>query len=135
MTIFLGANDACIMGQEPYVPWPRFSSNIRGFIDTIFKQETMAATKIILITPPPIGIPAPTLDHPLSPEEIADTNEWKQQKPWYKTYMSKKQYAEGIMEMAREYEGTGRVAGLNFWDALCRAVVPRSKGRGWRGGG
>jgi lysophospholipase L1-like esterase len=33
--------------------------------------------------------------------------------------MSKKRYADGIMEIAKEYEGTGRVVGLNF----CRDIV------------
>ena len=36
----------------------------------------------------------------------------------YRTYMSKKRYAENIMEIAKSYEETGRVVGLNYWKGL-----------------
>jgi hypothetical protein len=36
----------------------------------------------------------------------------------YKTYMSKKRYAEGIMGIAAEYKGTKRVIGVDFWKGV-----------------
>jgi hypothetical protein len=46
------------------------------------------------------------------------TNEMVREGQRYKTYMSKKQYAEGVMEIAAEYEGTGRVIGVDFWKGV-----------------
>ena len=40
----------------------------------------------------------------------------------YRTYMSKKRYADGIMQIASEYEETGRVVCLNFWQSLVDAI-------------
>ena len=127
VTIFLGANDACSRGDSEYVPWATFEKNIRAFVETILVADNMANTKIILITPPPIGIPAPTSAQGLSPEEIEDTNEYKREGPGYKTYMNKKRYAEGIMRIAGEYEETGRVVGLNFWKHIIDAFLKETE--------
>ncbi|KAF1846744.1 SGNH hydrolase [Cucurbitaria berberidis CBS 394.84] len=108
-TIFLGANDAC-----------RFEANIRAFIETILTQDAMLNTKIVLIAPPPINSPASSRGS-MTEEEVEDANQWKREAPRYKTYMSKKRYAEGIMRIASEYEETGRVVGLDFWQAVVTA--------------
>ncbi|EAT83691.1 hypothetical protein SNOG_08523 [Parastagonospora nodorum SN15] len=51
-TIFLGANDACMIGTDAMVPWPTFSANIRAFIETILTQDGgLAETKIAVIFP------------------------------------------------------------------------------------
>jgi lysophospholipase L1-like esterase len=120
-TIFLGANDACFIGAEEYVPWPKFSANIRYFIETILNQDALPDTKIILITPPPINGPAPKIEEGMTEEDIEEANGWKRKGPRYKTYMSKKRYAEGIMRIAEEYEKTGRVVGVDFWRGLVDA--------------
>ncbi|KAJ8118727.1 hypothetical protein OPT61_g347 [Boeremia exigua] len=119
-TIFLGANDACLIGESEYVPLPTFETNIRRFVETILTQDAMCDAKIVLITPPPINIPSP------DPEDKGNRtwekfNEMKKDMRGYKTYMSKKRYAERIMQIAGEYEETGRVAGLDFWGSLVRA--------------
>jgi lysophospholipase L1-like esterase len=111
-TIFLGANDACLVGAEALVPWPTFSSTIRNFIDTIL---TLPDTKIVLITPPPINIPR---NEKWTQDHVALTNELVRAGQRYKTYMSKKRYAEGVMEIAAEYKGTGRVIGVDFWTSI-----------------
>jgi hypothetical protein len=72
----------------------------------------MSETKIVLITPPPINIPDPTL-----PEENTKKGRG------YRTYMSKKRYAEKIMQIAADYEETGRVVGLDLWNALIDAAL------------
>ena len=119
-----------VMGDSEYVPWAKFQENIHAFIRTILKQQAMASTKIVLITPPPIGIPAPILDHELLPAEIEDKNMGKRGYPPFKTYMSKKRYAEGIMKIAGEYEETGRVVGLDFWRAIISALLEEGKTQG-----
>lgn len=121
--IFIGANDACIIGDSEYVPWPTFEKNIRRFIDTILAQDAMSDTKIVIITPPPIACPSPALDPSLSQEEIDAANDLKKEGPRYRTYMSKKKYAEGLLRIAENYEETGRVVGLNFWQGVVDALL------------
>ncbi|CAO2654742.1 Nn.00g114750.m01.CDS01 [Neocucurbitaria sp. VM-36] len=117
-TIFLGANDACIIGDSEYVSWPKFDANIHSFIETILSQDAMSQTKIVLITPPPINIPAPSKNDAMTEEEVENANTSMKKASPYKTYMSKKRYAVGIMRVAGEYEKTGRVVGLDFWHAM-----------------
>jgi lysophospholipase L1-like esterase len=121
-TIFIGANDACFVGQEELVPWPTFSTNIRYFIDTILKKNALAQTKIVLITPPPIdGATSTPLNGSETQEDIDAINAQKKEGVRYKTYMSKKRYAEGLMGIADEYAKTGRVVGLNYWRGMVEA--------------
>ncbi|KAF1943058.1 SGNH hydrolase [Clathrospora elynae] len=127
-TIFLGANDACIIGSSEYVPWPLFSANIRAFIDAILSYHVLSNTKIVLITPPPIAGPAPMVEKTMTKDEIEVANRWKKEGPRYKTYMSKKRYAEGIMHIAGEYEEAGRVVALNFWRDIVDAVLEEEGG-------
>jgi isoamyl acetate esterase len=87
----------------------------------------MPQTKIVIITPPPINGPEPKSMGDASKEEVDAANQWKMEEPRYKTYMSKKRYAEGLMEIADEYKETGRVIGLNFW----RGVVEESGLGSW----
>lgn len=122
-TIFLGANDAAMMGDSEYVPRAKFEANIRAFVETILTQDAMADTKIVLITPPPINSPAPVRDPAMTDEQIEDTNQWKMESPRYKSYMSKKRYAQIIMQIAGEYEETGRVVGLDFWREIVNAML------------
>lgn len=81
----------------------------------------MSQTKIVIITPPPINGPEAKLNGTETQDDIEDTNKWKKEGPRYKTYMSKKRYAEGLMEIAKEYEETGRVVGLDYWRAMVEA--------------
>ncbi|KAL1656000.1 hypothetical protein SLS61_001564 [Didymella pomorum] len=119
-TIFLGANDACFIGETEYVPLSTFEANIRKFVETILVQDAMADTKVVLITPPPINIPSPDAKDK-DENEMRKTNQAKREMRGYKTYMSKKRYAKRIMQIAQEYEETGRVIGLDFWGDLVRA--------------
>lgn len=120
-TIFLGANDACFMGPREYVPWDRFEQNIRTFVDTILAQESMTNTKIVLIGPPPIAIDPSKPKASMSPEETERANELKKGQMGYRTYMSKKRYADEMMRIAEEYKSTGRVVGLNYWRKVVEA--------------
>lgn len=119
-TILLGANDACFIGDTEYVPLPEFETNIRNFIDTILTHDALHNTKVVLITPPPINILRPIEDN-VNEEEFKDLNGAEKDMRGYRTYMSKKRYAERIMQIAGEYEHTGCVVGLDFWSDLVRA--------------
>jgi lysophospholipase L1-like esterase len=118
LTIFLGANDACLApNRGEYVPLPDFEANIRDFVDQVLTNDEMANTKIVLITPPPINIRKPL---PMGPE---DSPVDPQKDQGYKTYMSKKKYAEKIMQIAASHEDTSRVVGLDLWKALVNAAL------------
>jgi hypothetical protein len=78
----------------------------------------MSETKIVLITPPPIDGPETQVNSKWTQEEVERMNQIKKSGQRYRTYMSKKRYAEGVMEIAKEYEETGRVVGLDFWRRL-----------------
>ncbi|KAF1839358.1 hypothetical protein BDW02DRAFT_563894 [Decorospora gaudefroyi] len=85
-------------------------------------------TKIVLITPPPIAGQAAAIQPGMSEDEVEDANVWKREGPRYKTYMSKRRYAEGVMQIAGEYEETGRVVGLNFWKDVVEAMLGEEGG-------
>lgn len=86
----------------------------------------MPDTKIILITPPPINIPSPDAKGK-EIDEIEELNASKWEQMGYRTYVSKKRYAERIMQIAREYEKTGRVVGVDFWGDLAKARMKEVK--------
>ena len=111
------------MGDAPMVPWPLFSANIRGFLDTILTERAMEDTKIVLITPPPINTTLVEKTDGSTAEEIEEMNAYRKEAPRFKTYMSKKRYAEGIMQIADEYAETQRVVGLNFWKHVIDAML------------
>jgi len=119
ITIFLGANDACLIGggksETEYVPLPQFEDNIREFVETILIQDNLADTKVVLISTPPINIPDP------HPDDSDTDGEDAKESRSYRTYMSKKRYAEKIMEIAKSYEETDRVVGVDLWRALIDA--------------
>ena len=120
-----------VIGDSEYVPWPKFEANIRAFIETILTQDDMLNTKIVLITPPPINSPATSGGLGMTEEQIEVANQLKREAPTYKTYMSKKKYGEGIMRIAREYQETGRVVGLDFWQTVVAAgLKERESGTG-----
>ena len=83
----------------------------------------MEDTKIVLITPPPINGTILGNTDGSTAENIEETNAYRREDPRFKTYMSKKRYAEGIMQIAEEYAETGRVVGLNFWKDIVDAML------------
>ena len=120
-TIFLGANDACLPPAGAHVPLERYEENLREFVETILTEEAMTDTKIVLITPPPINIPEPLRNSiDIGPAEEAEVDlESEKSTRGYRTYMSKKKYADKVMDIAKSYEDvTDQVIGLNYWKAL-----------------
>ncbi|KAF3003797.1 hypothetical protein E8E13_010214 [Curvularia kusanoi] len=96
-TIFLGANDACVLdphGHEGCIPLSEFEANIRMFVETLLVQDAMPETKIVLITPPPINVLSPLVeeDAEVGIEEL--NMEERKGRP-YKTYLSKKRVEAG----------------------------------------
>lgn len=85
----------------------------------------MADTKIVLISPPPSSFQSPVVQTGMSEEEVQERNEARREGPRYKTYMAKKAYAEAVMRIVREYEGTGRVGGVDLWRRVREGGVER----------
>ncbi|KAF2273545.1 SGNH hydrolase [Westerdykella ornata] len=126
ITIFLGANDACFtptttrlrssaedfIGTE-IVPLPRFEETLRFFIEEILIADRLAefGTKVVLMGPPPISIPRR-----------------QGSRRAYATYLSKKRYAEAVVEVARSYAETGRVVGVDVWRAMVGEVLGEEEG-------
>lgn len=53
LTIWFGANDACIEPSPQHVPLEKFEANIRKMIDLV--QSRSPETRILLITAPPVN--------------------------------------------------------------------------------
>ena len=131
-TIMIGANDACTPGMAQHVPLPEFERNIKEYIDEILTDPATGGTRVVLITCPPIGRPAPSRDaltiRGFEPEAAVDETMIQAFKEnlGFQTYMRKKKYAEKIMDIAKKYEeATDRVVGLNCW----KDFVDRALGR------
>ena len=103
------------------MPLAQYDHNIRNWIDAALIEDELVDTKIILITPPPINIQTDKL---LS----FQTDEQRKRELGYRTYMNKKRYAEQVMRIAKDYEHTGLVAGLDIWQSLVDAGL-REQGR------
>ena len=61
LTIWFGANDACLPGFRQHVPLSQFSENITTMVRSIRAPESplySPETRIFLITPPPIHVPS-----------------------------------------------------------------------------
>ncbi|KAF9466333.1 GDSL Lipase/Acylhydrolase [Collybia nuda] len=58
LTIWFGANDACIKPSPQHVPLDRFVTNLKEFIDMVQDEASpyySPATRIVLISPPPVN--------------------------------------------------------------------------------
>lgn len=58
LTIWFGANDAALPGEQQHVPLPKYKQNLSNLIHTVRdpgSQWYSSETRIILITPPPVN--------------------------------------------------------------------------------
>jgi hypothetical protein len=119
------------------VPIEQYESGLRSFVDTIL--DKLPETEVLLITPPPINVPDPAVkweDGESNGDKGEKKDEGKGKKKTYdprnhrsfRTYISKKTFAERVMRIVTSYEGTGRVAGVDFWK-LCVEAGLKEQGR------
>ncbi|PGH14119.1 hypothetical protein AJ79_03236 [Helicocarpus griseus UAMH5409] len=130
ITIFLGANDACLLSNGPYVPLSEFEAHIRHYVDSILDHPGTQGTKIILITPPPIDVPSPGLEPADDLPEVADVMQsLAKLGRGYKTWESKRTFAKKIVQIGKEYEAkTEQVAVLDFWTAITKIACKEMDG-------
>ncbi|OJD12783.1 hypothetical protein AJ78_06681 [Emergomyces pasteurianus Ep9510] len=124
ITIFLGANDACLSPWGAYVPLQEYEEHIRHYVNRILHHPDAQSTKVILITPPPIDVHSPGMGPAADLPEVADVMQSiAKVSRGHKTWASKRAFAEKIVEIGREFEGkTDRVAVLDFWTAVTKAA-------------
>ncbi|KZF23114.1 SGNH hydrolase [Xylona heveae TC161] len=128
-TIFLGANDACLLPSKgTYVPLREFEENIRYYVETLLEHEVTHGTRIILITPPPVNVRTPLLSET---SDLEEETRLARQGRGYRTYVSKKRFADKIKEIAASYEKNDRVACLDLWDALMQYGRENGKSDGF----
>ncbi|KAG0259271.1 hypothetical protein DFQ27_004178 [Actinomortierella ambigua] len=112
LTIFFGANDACIPGSVQHVPLERYERNLRALIDMVHSPTSpyyAPWTKIIVICPP-----------------VIDYERWRQHReeqgrPMDRTVERSQQTAAKCAEVAREYQaknGEGLAARLHQVDVI-----------------
>lgn len=112
LTIWLGANDACIKPSVQHVPMPKYASNLKHIINLVQSPKSRyysPETRIVLITPPPVNThqradvlkqkTPPILEH----DRLFDVT---------------KAYAETVKDIAVEEE----VAVVDIWTALMDAA-------------
>jgi hypothetical protein len=84
----------------------------------------------VLISPPPINIPDPAPELGFSlPSEKESKGADPRNDRGFRTYLSKKRFAERVMEIADSYSASGRVVGLDFWKACVDGGL-EEQGRG-----
>ncbi|KAF2758931.1 SGNH hydrolase [Pseudovirgaria hyperparasitica] len=126
-SIFLGANDGCL---HPWgVPLPEFAANMTAFVEKLTTHPALTGLKVVLIATPPINVRDADRDTSLGSVETA-----KKRAGW-RNYVSKKTYAEKVMEIAQGFENRGvEVVGVDLWGALVDAALV-DQGRGDEEGG
>jgi len=109
LTIWFGANDACIPPSPQHVPLPKFISNLKymvSFVKSLNSNNT-PKTRILLISPPPVN----TIDRAA---DLAARNPPLQLD---REFEVTRRYAQAVEQVARE-EGVAFVDIWNrIWDA------------------
>lgn len=111
LTIWFGANDACIRPSPQHVPLERFTSNLRDWVDIVHSPSSRyhkPNTRIILISPPPINTYQRRADlESRSPPQLLDRD-----------FETTRKYAEAVRRVAQEK----RVGFTDVWTVLWEAA-------------
>lgn len=111
LTIWFGANDACIPPSAQHIPLPKFISNLTHLVRMVTSPSSpyySPSTRIILITPPPVNTyqRAATLQAK-NPPMLLD-----------RSFETTRKYAEAVIEIG-EKEG---IPVIDIWTALFDAA-------------
>lgn len=111
LTIWFGANDACIKPSPQHVPLPKFTSNLTYMVNMIKSLTSpyySPTTRIILITPPPVN----------TFQRRADLESRQPPLALDRDFGVTKAYAESVQEVAR----SENVALVDVWSLLWEAA-------------
>lgn len=109
LTIWFGANDACILPSPQHVPFAKFKANLERMVWMLQSPDSewySPETRIVLITPPPVNThkrkaDLEARDPPFALDRLFDTT---------------KAYAEAVKDIAKE-KGVGVVdAWTPIWE-------------------
>ena len=104
MTVFFGANDACVPGESQHVELQEYIDILKHIVKyPVFNQSRSAKTEIIIITPPPIN------EHQMQRQPSGQ---------FQRRAGITSQYARAAREAAEVYG----VHCLDFWSILMRKV-------------
>ncbi|GLB35385.1 putative GDSL-like Lipase/Acylhydrolase family protein [Lyophyllum shimeji] len=110
LTIWFGANDACIWPSPQHVSLSKFVSNLRDWIDLVHSPDShhySPDTRIILISPPPVN----------TYQRREDLQSRDPPKSLDRDFETTKKYAEGVREVAEEKQ----VGFTDVWTILWEA--------------
>ena len=108
ITIWFGANDACIPPSPQHVPLDEFVANLRQMVSLVRAADPSHETRIILLTPPPVntrqrGAALAARD----PPQACD-----------RKFLVTKQYAEAVLAVA----AIEHVSVVDVWSAMYQAA-------------
>jgi len=112
LTIWFGANDACIKPSPQHVPLDKFISNLKTMIEMVQSSDSLyysPSTRIILITPPPVG----------AIQRAADLAARDPPLPLDRLFETTRMYADGIRALALDK----KVAVADVWTSLWEGVT------------
>ncbi|EDR10954.1 uncharacterized protein LACBIDRAFT_315990 [Laccaria bicolor S238N-H82] len=116
LTIWFGANDACIKPSPQHVPLSKFVSNMKHLVQMV-KSPTSAyyspTTRIILITPPPVD----------TYQRRADLESRNPPIALDRLFATTEAYAQAVKDVAAEEN----VAVVDVWGTLWEAVGKEEK--------
>ena len=105
----------------------------------VLTNPATSGTKILLITPPPINVPAPKAETceseiPAVKEALKrDRQNGIKNDRGYRTWCSKKEYAQRIREIGAEYQEKTELVGiLDFWTKITEFGRGEAENQGWR---
>ncbi|KZT29891.1 GDSL Lipase/Acylhydrolase [Neolentinus lepideus HHB14362 ss-1] len=111
MTIWFGANDACLKPSPQHVPLPTFSANLSKLINFVKSPSSpyyCSSTRVILITPPPVNtLQRGSLLAARDPPRVLDRD-----------FDVTQQYAEAVKEVGKK-EG---VPVVDIWTSIWEAA-------------
>ncbi|RJE18371.1 hypothetical protein PHISCL_09291 [Aspergillus sclerotialis] len=105
LTVFFGANDACLPGNDKHVPLPTFKENLKTIIH--HPATVVQNPRILLITPPPIN-----------EYQLEGFDESKGEVHPTRTAKYTKLYAEAVREVGSEL----KVPVADVWTAFMKAA-------------
>jgi lysophospholipase L1-like esterase len=111
LTIWFGANDACILPSPQHVPLPKFTSNLVHMVQLVKSSDSeyySPNTRILLFTPPPIN----------TYQRGADLRSRDPPQELDRKFEITKAYADAVKEVGKK-EG---IAVLDVWTALYEAA-------------
>lgn len=112
LTIWFGANDACIIPSPQHVPLERFKKNLVKMIQMVESPESdyySPRTRVILLTPPPVN----------THQRLADLQSRNPPLELDRLFETTKAYAEAVQEIGSQHG----VAVVDVWKLLWDAAT------------